>query len=366
MIKTDLNAAKIIMHYLRAQTKLGLVYSFYKSKGDLTMLDDIYPRLFLEVIPSTLKKNSPYIKSFLNRRENGSLSSNYGKLIHEVYKHDPNSNIGLEFGKHLRPAALCDISRVMMTADNINSAFEIVKNVQHTHKACYFPSMRQKSDVYSLSLTFPFKSTVSSTQRRFCTEAVYSFMVNTMKTITNNQFTPIRARFDFPEPKYKEEYSAIFGNDITFNSPLNLIEFDERYLDVCLSSYNPMLNQLYQNKCIDEWQNNERSYDNFEHAVITRMMKNHPETFDCGTLADAMNLSIRGLQKKFTKNETSFSQLSTRVRKELTKVYLIQEQRSIDWTAEKLGFKSRSGFSRFFKVEFNLTPTEFVNMSNAA
>jgi len=220
--------------------------------------------------------------------------------------------------------------------------------------------------VYSLSLIFPFKSIVSPTQRRFCTEAVYSFMVNSIKTITNNEFTPIRACFDFPEPTYKGEYSAIFGDNISFDAPLNLIEFDERYLNVCLSTHNPMLNQLYQNKCIDEWQKTERSYDNFEHTVITRMMKNHPETFDCGTLAGAMNLSIRGLQKKFTKNETSFSELATRVRKELTKVYLIQEQRSIDWTAEKLGFKSRSGFSRFFKIEFNLTPTEFINMSNAA
>jgi len=254
----------------------------------------------------------------------------------------------------------------MMTAQNIDSVFEAVEDVHHTHKASYFPFMRRRRNIYSLALTFPFKSQVSTWQRRFCVEAIYSFLVNSMEALVVDKFTPVRICFDFPEPNYTTQYSEVFGCKVQFDAPLNLIEFDERYLSLSLSTKNPLLNQLYKDKCIDEWQNNERSYENFEHTVITRMMKHHPEAFDCGTLANAMNLSVRGLQKKFTKNQTSFSQLANRARKELTKIYLIQEQQSIDWTAEKLGFKSRSGFSRFFKVEFDITPTEFLNLSKAA
>jgi AraC-like DNA-binding protein len=76
-----------------------------------------------------------------------------------------------------------------------------------------------------------------------------------------------------------------------------------------------------------------------------------------------LNISVRGLQKKLNKHERSFSHIANLARRELAKIYLIQKQQSIDFTAEQLGFQTSSGFRRFFKTEFEMSPAEFLNVS---
>jgi len=80
-------------------------------------------------------------------------------------------------------------------------------------------------------------------------------------------------------------------------------------------------------------------------------------------LASRLNISVRGLQKRLSKTGQSFSGISNQCRRELAKTYLIQQQQSVDYTAEQLGFQTNSGFRRFFKTEFNTSPSDFIEKS---
>jgi len=324
------------------------------------MPDVIYPRLFLEVIPEELKQNRPDIKKLLNGKHNShELKSHFGKLISSVYEYNPNSNIGLEFGSYLQPPTLCDLSQAIMSSNNLNSAFGVIEKAFHTHDASYYPSIFLDDGLFSLSLTFPFKDTVSVYQKRFCVETAYSFIVNMIRHSIDPGFTPLRVSCNFPKPAYAKEYPEIFGHNIVFNAPINLIEIDEACLFKQLDTSNPTVNKMYLRKSIEDWQTNRDQVD-FEQMATTFMLKHHPHAFSCQSLANLMNLSVRGLQKKLSKHDVTFSQVTNRARKTLTEIYLLQEKRSINWTADKLGFQSRSGFARFFKIEFDQTPAEFI------
>ncbi len=93
---------------------------------------------------------------------------------------------------------------------------------------------------------------------------------------------------------------------------------------------------------------------NFEYRAICNIMRHHP-------LADKLNISVRGLQKRLNKHGGSYSHLAHLARRELAKVYLYEDDHNLDYTAEKLGFQSSSGFRKFFKSEFSQTPAEYMS-----
>lgn len=324
------------------------------------MLDEIYLRLFLEVIPDNLQVSRLDIARIRDSSETkGSGRSYYGSLIKSVYQSLPESDIGLSFGKFLYPSTLCDFSRMLMTADNLQAAFELVAKMHYIHGAGFFPVISRKPGKVSIALTYPYRKNASEYQRRFCAESVFSYILNSIRETIDPAYCPIAITLDYPEVPYHDKCRQQFGANVQFVQPLASIEIDEKLLYVQLSTRNPTLHQLYINKCLDSWKESE-SRQNFEYRAITYLMQYHPETFNSQKLASRLNISIRGLQKRFSKQGDSFSQLASLARRELVKVYLFQKEQGIDFTAEQLGFQSNSGFRRFFKAEFDLSPGEYL------
>jgi len=324
------------------------------------MLDEIYPRLLLEIIPDDLKLNSLDIQRLIAEHNSGATSSSvYGQLIKSIYVDNPESNIGMQFGKYLLPSSLCDFSRVLVTATNLKTAMELLGRHCFIHGASYYPYIATRNGVASVSMTFPFKNNVPDAQKRYCAEAAFSYLVNFFRETISTDFKPKRVSFAFDQPNYAKEYLSLFGDQIGYNSPLSLFEFDEQLLYKPFSTSNPTLHQMYFNKCLDEQRLKEKHHD-FEYKAISYLLLHHPESFNSKKLATKLNISIRGLQKKLNKQGLSFSHIANLARRELAKIYLVQEKRNIDYTAEQLGFQTDSGFRRFFKTEFSKNPAEYI------
>ncbi len=324
------------------------------------MLDDIYVRLFLEVIPDDVKLHSLDIRQLIEQHKAGQDgNSHYGRLINLVYLQNPDSDIGLQFGHFLHPSTLCDFSRMLMTANSLQEGLQLIQRLHYIHGASYFPRIYRHKGKCSIALTYPYKKHINACQRRFCAESVFSYALNAVHDILDAESAPLSVQFDFSPPGYDALYASRFGIQCEFNQPLSIIEFDESLLFKKLSTASPTLHQMYQNKCFDSWRTSEKLQD-FEYRVISYIMLHHPESFNSQQLASKLNISTRGLQKRLSKYGGSFSHLATLARRELTKAYLIQEQQSIDFTAEQLGFQTLAGFRRFFKNEFDQTPSEFM------
>jgi AraC-like DNA-binding protein len=324
------------------------------------MLDDIYPRLLLEIIPEELKLNSLGSQRLISEH-NADHDSNavYGKLIKSIYTAQPNSNIGIKYGQLLSPSNLCDFSRLLITSQNLRSAFDILENTFFIHGASYYPFISSRKGVTSVSFTFPFKTHVPSPQRRFCAEATFSYIVNAIQETAAPNFKPLKVYFDYEQPSYAQDYHASFGENIQFNAPLCLLEFDEKHLYPTFKSHNIALHKMYLNKCLDNSRVTERQHS-FEYKAACFLLQHHPESFTSKKLATMLNISVRGLQKKLNKQELSFSHIANLARRELAKIYLFQKRQSIDYTAEQLGFQTSSGFRRFFKTEFEMSPAEYL------
>ncbi len=323
------------------------------------MLDEIYLRLLLQLLPNELKLSSLEISRLLDQPSPSSeFARAYASLVKQIYLLHPDSDIGLRFGAHLHPSTLCDFSRLLMTSENFKALLGSAAHYHYIHGASYVPIVNNRPGTISLSLAFPYKRKIGNSQRRFCAEAVFSYVLNALRETICPSIHPRAVYFDFDPPPYAERYSEQFYCPVWFNKPLSLIEFDDDLLYRQLSTYNETLHQLYANKCLDLWKHSER-LQNFEYRVISTIIQHHPISFSSQKLASKLNISVRGLQKRLNKHGESFSSLATLARRELAKSYLFQQHQSLEFTAERLGFQSTSGFRRFFKTEFDLSPNDF-------
>lgn len=326
------------------------------------MLDEIYLRLLLELIPASLKLNDLDVRRLIDQfNHRAGSDSAYGQLIKAVYLDNPNTDFGLRFGEHLHPATLCDQSRAFMTAPSVRDIFQLIEQYHYIQGASYYLLTHNSGDSFSISMTYPYKREVSTHQRRFCAEAIFSYVTNLLRETVCPSITPSSIEFDFENPGYESHYIERFKCKPRFNTNLAIITFDSNILHRCPLTSDQTLHQLYINKSLDTWLRSDRLQD-FEYRTITQLMRHHPESFNSQKIASKLNISVRGLQKRLNKQGQSFSNLSNLARRELAKVYLFQKGQDIDFTAEQLGFQTTSGFRRFFKTEFAHTPVEFVSL----
>ena len=327
------------------------------------MLDEIYFRLLLELAPDAHKlSNLDTDRVILNYGKTEEAREAYGTLVRSIYESEPGSHIGLEYGKLLRPHALCDFSRALMTAPDFDSTMQIINDLHYMQGASYFLSAHKDAHCLSISLCYPYKKSVGEEQRRFCAEAVFTYIVNLVRDAMGSDIHPSHMSLDYSEPNYSLSYDDFYQCSIDYDSKLSVLEFPIELSSRPLNTANTILHNTYLKKCIDSVRRAEKHWS-FDYRAITKLMRNHPNSFNGNELATNMNISPRGLQKRLSSVGTSFSTLASHVRFELAKVYLIQHGYSLEQTSELLGFQTVSGFRRYFKSETNTTISEFLGQA---
>jgi len=93
------------------------------------------------------------------------------------------------------------------------------------------------------------------------------------------------------------------------------------------------------------------------------LMQHHPQAFNSQSHAAQLDISVRALQKRLHKSGTSYSDLLTLARMELTKIYLYQYKGGVEHSAQQLGFKTVTGFKQFFKSAFGM-PLEEAKLNH--
>jgi len=331
------------------------------DKKQFNMLDEIYFRLLMELAPEGLKPSSLDAERIIagyGKTEESHAA--YGNLVRSIYADDPSSSIGLFYGKLLHPHALCDFSRVLMTAPNFGASMHVINDLHYMQGASYYATVNQNDDRISVALSYPYKKEVSEFQRRFCAEAVFTYLVNLVRDCLGANVNPSKMSLDFEVPNYYQDYDELYKCPIDFGSNLSTMEFSSDLADRTFKTSNHTLHTTYTKKCNDSARIAERFWS-FDYRTSTQLIRHLPESFSATTLSNILNISSRGLQKKLSNLDTSFSELSTQARIELAKVFLIQQNKSLESTAELLGFQTVSGFRRFFKTEFGITAAAFID-----
>ena len=193
-------------------------------------------------------------------------------------------------------------------------------------------------------------------------EGGLALFVNISRAAYGPDFKPLGVSLKRAEPDCIDRFVDYFGAPITFNEVHNALWLDPEQVAEPLATANPELVRVNDQIVIDYLANLDRGdvVSKVRAEISERLPSGH---IDESEIAAALNLSQRSLQRRLSEQNMPFTRLLEDTRRELSREYVRDPQRSINEIAYLLGFSEPGNFSRAFKRWYHKTPIEYRQKS---
>jgi AraC-like DNA-binding protein len=270
---------------------------------------------------------------------------------------DPD--IGLKAYGSFHPGSFQIVGYTMMSSLNLKNALERLVRFSPligTGFSLFFTSEQQN---YRLSgLDHQQKGSIKP--RQYTDAALASLLGFCRKLAGGNAPQPLSVGFTYPEPEDTTEHRRLFGCDLHFNAPYDSILFDSEELMRPLSMANEALAVLHDSFA-------EAQLDllfgfcivSRIRALITERLSHGQGQCDMESIAAALNISKRTLQRALEKEGTQFKDVQNAVRRQLADFYLRHSHFNMKHVAYLLGFHDHSSFNKACSRWFGMTPGQY-------
>ncbi|MCP4875010.1 MAG: AraC family transcriptional regulator [Gammaproteobacteria bacterium] len=189
-------------------------------------------------------------------------------------------------------------------------------------------------------------------------EAGLALILNMSHAAYGTGFRPVSVSVRRALPDCVDRFCGFFDAPVDFLQDRNAIWFDPAQVQEPLATANPELVRINDQIVIDYLARMDSN------DVVTRVRSKITERLPTGRIdeaeiASAINLSQRSLQRRLGEQDLSFVRLLENTRRDLSREYVRDPQRSINEVAYLLGFTEPGNFSRAFKRWYGKTPSEY-------
>lgn len=190
-------------------------------------------------------------------------------------------------------------------------------------------------------------------------DAIVAVYVRFGRMVLGRGFSPLRVRLARPQPPRTEAFERVLRAPIEYGAGVNELWFEPLALRRPLDGANPVLARLNEQILVDYLaQHDRRAFAaRVRAAVVERLPQGEPVAAE---VAQALNLSLRSLQRRLSDEGTSFDALLTQTRRELAQSYLAERRYSVSQITYLLGFSDTSSFTRAFKRWTGQAPSAYA------
>ncbi len=179
-----------------------------------------------------------------------------------------------------------------------------------------------------------------------------------MRELTQQDCHPLEVTFCYPEPEYRSLYDEIFQCPLHFNQKENRIVMPRDLMQTKIIGRDHHLHAVLKKHADSLLQVYEQS-ELFSQKVETWLTENLPlGKLTLDSAADYLNVSRSTLHRKLKQEQTSFSDILEKTRKELACYYFKSGMNNVQ-TAFLLGFTDPSSFQHAFRRWYGVSPGEF-------
>lgn len=195
---------------------------------------------------------------------------------------------------------------------------------------------------------------------RHANEFFVGFMVHQLRELTGAEQAPRRVWFAHRAPPRQDELARALGaNRLEFDRGANGFEIDAALLAKPLATAEPVLLGLLDDQAAQQL-SLRASPIRFLGQVRAIVHQSLPDGAPAiASVAKAMSLSSRSLQRRLGDEGTTFKQLVESVREEMARAYVARGTQPMGEIAFLLGFSESSAFVRAFKRWTGMTAREF-------
>lgn len=166
-----------------------------------------------------------------------------------------------------------------------------------------------------------------------------------------------------PEPEDTSAFTGYFKAPLHWNADRYAIHFDTAYLAKPSMHFNADLLKEYERMCFSYFPHGESMLiaEQVRHYLQQHLQDQNlqEKVLDLATVAEALEISERSLQRHLTLQHTSFRHLLDQALQEEAQHLLKTTSLTIAQVAHMLGFNDSSNFSRAFKRWFKCSPNEY-------
>lgn len=213
------------------------------------------------------------------------------------------------------------------------------------------PNDDQVALVFSVEESFRLPST------RHTVEFALAASVSVMQSLCGESWKPMLTQFMHTASKDSYRLETYFHSSIHFNQEQNAVIFRANDLEHEITSANPELNKIlhgYLSQLEDEFTNDTLSQ---VEKLIQQALSSG--SCDANKVAAFMGVHRRTLHRILKKENTTFTLILEKVRRDLATKMLLQGNVSISFVADILCYSEPSAFTRAFRRWFGCTPQQY-------
>jgi AraC-like DNA-binding protein len=279
----------------------------------------------------------------------------HARLMQVTAEGSGDDCFGLHLGLRLDPTDLGPIGFALMNSPTVKASLESFARYLGAYtRGCYFQLKCEDSlAYYDFGYTLPELGVVDRRQEAECT---FTLLLSIVRSISGENWSPVKVYFEHPRPANSSEHKRIFGAPVEFGYQINRLVFNRSFLDRPVKTAQSRLFAVIEEHLQQVIDNQDHEYDlvNQVSNLVARELTNGVPTIDW--VAEQLILTKRTLQRRLTDNGIGFSEIVDDVRHNMAIQYVEKSDISLTEIAFLLGYSHLSAFCRTFRRWTGTTP----------
>ena len=263
--------------------------------------------------------------------------------------------IGLRVSRFVSPTTFHALGYALVASGSLREVFERIVRYHPVVSDALKLELSREGERYRFRLLQPPGSPAPALEAIDAFAAIY---VRTCRNRLGRDYAPLAVYLRRPEPVDPTPWHTVFRAPLFFGAEEDRLEFAARDFDSHLDDANPELaehNETVLKRTLAQlrpltWERKVRA------AIEARLPEGEPSA---ESIAQAMHLSLRSLQRHLADEGCRFDNLLNECRENAALLHLRDPQCSLSEISYLLGFADTSSFSRAFKRWTGMTPGQF-------
>jgi AraC-like DNA-binding protein len=268
---------------------------------------------------------------------------------------------GLRMAEFRSLGTLGPLSVVLRDEPDLRSAVDLLVRYEHVYNEALHLRLQANDDHAMIEVWLEFGEPAPHDQ---ALDLAMAALVGIIRTLLGGDWEPLSATFARPAPADAGSWRRIFGPRVDFACQFTGLVLQAQDLSARVVTSDPSLRPYTQQ---------------FLRTVVTPAA--HVGTARLTDVADVVELLLplgrqsitrasrllglrpRGLQRFLAQQDETFSSILSTTRARLAERYLPNDRYSLTEVSQLLGFSAPSAFSRWFRRQFGMSPTEWRSKS---
>jgi AraC-like DNA-binding protein len=263
-------------------------------------------------------------------------------------------HFGLLLSRKQSFSMLGAIGFAMMEAPTVRDAIENLHRYLHLHLTGARTTLNEGLNVASWTFEVLISNPPPIVQGL---DLVAGIGVNMIRQLVGHSWSPSSVNFPHSRPADDRPYRQFFRTQILFDQELGAINFDRRILDRQITNANQQLFEILNAYLKQQQQHVPTDFLSLvRETIVCALHEGNCSVQDTGR---RLGLSPRTLQRRLNAQGSSFKKLLAEVRNNIAQQYLRNTTVPLTRIAVLLGYSELAAFSRSFRREFGLSPTDW-------